>query len=66
MQVIQESKARLLCTVCGREINITLLKDSVYSFRTEGKKYPVYEYECPYCNNKSHISQKFLDDLNRD
>ena len=57
MQVIQESKDGL------KKISY---KDSVYSFRTEGKKYPVYEYECPYCNNKSHISQKFLDDLNRD
>ena len=68
MPVIQQK--RILCTICGQELTLTMIKSllrtSKYGYRLDGKKYPVYEYVCPYCQSEAYISQKFLDDLGKD
>lgn len=67
MSVIKEGKVRLLCTICGEEIILQGLRDTgQYKFRYKGKAYPVYEYKCPVCFTTTHISSKFLDDLEKD
>ena len=64
MQVIKEAVPRLVCTVCGNEISpFQSRKFSVYRFLCEGKKYPVYEYTCPFCSAKMYVSEKFLNNL---